>query len=115
LQLLIEAARCGAKVRVLLASPFDEPEANRSNQATVEYLATIAAAEELDIAGVVGNPTGGGIHAKWLLARVDGVTVAVPLRAQSLRRNGVIMRQDNETGRYSDTITRPRIAVPALD
>jgi phosphatidylserine/phosphatidylglycerophosphate/cardiolipin synthase-like enzyme len=74
LQLLIEAARRGAKVRVLLDSFFDEPEANRSNQATVEYLATIAATEGVDIVGVVGNPTGGGIHAKWLLARVDGVT-----------------------------------------
>ncbi len=74
LQLLIEAARRGAKVRILLDGFFDEPEANRSNQATVEYLATIAAAEGIDIVGAVGNPTGSGIHAKWLLARVDGVT-----------------------------------------
>ena len=74
LQLLIDAARRGAKVRVLLDSLFDDPEANRSNQATVEYLETVAAAEGLDLAGAVGNPTGGGIHAKWLLARVDGVT-----------------------------------------
>ena len=42
LQLLIDAARRGAKVRVLLDSFFDEPEANRSNQATVEYLETVA-------------------------------------------------------------------------
>lgn len=74
LQLLIEAARRGAKVRLLLDSFFDVPEANRSNQATVEYLAAIAAAEGIDIVGGVGNPTGGGIHAKWLLARVGGVT-----------------------------------------
>jgi cardiolipin synthase A/B len=74
LQLLTDAARRGAKVRLLLDSFFDEPEALRSNQATVEYLAAIASAEGLDIAGAVGNPTGGGIHAKWLLARVDGVT-----------------------------------------
>jgi cardiolipin synthase len=71
---LIEAARRGAKVRILLDSYFDKTEALRSNQATVEYLAAIAAAEGIDIAGAVGNPTGGGIHAKWLLARVDGVT-----------------------------------------
>jgi hypothetical protein len=58
---------------VLLDSFFDEPEALRSNQATVEYLETVANAEGLDIAGAVGNPTGGGIHAKWLLAQVDGV------------------------------------------
>jgi hypothetical protein len=43
LQLLIDAARRGAKVRLLLDSLFDEPEANRSNQATVEYLAAVAA------------------------------------------------------------------------
>ncbi|MCC6457217.1 MAG: hypothetical protein IT328_19840 [Caldilineaceae bacterium] len=61
-------------MHVLLDSLFDKPEANRSNQATVEYLATIAVAEGIDIVGAVGNPTGGGIHAKWLLARVDGVT-----------------------------------------
>lgn len=72
--MLIDAARRGATVRVLLDSFFDEPEALRSNQATVEYLATLAEAEGLDIAGATGNPTGGGIHAKWLLARVDGVT-----------------------------------------
>jgi hypothetical protein len=74
LELLIDAARRGAKVRLLLDSFFDEPEANRSNQSTVEYLATVAAAEGIDIVGAVGNPTGGGIHAKWLLARVNGVT-----------------------------------------
>ena len=74
LQLLVDAARRGAKVRLLLDSLFDDPEALRSNQATVEYLETVATAEGLDIIGAVGNPTGGGIHAKWLLARVDGVT-----------------------------------------
>jgi phosphatidylserine/phosphatidylglycerophosphate/cardiolipin synthase-like enzyme len=74
LQMLIEAARRGAKVRLLLDSYFDEPEALRSNQATVEYLAAVATTEGLDIIGAVGNPTGGGIHAKWLLARVGGVT-----------------------------------------
>jgi cardiolipin synthase len=73
LQLLIDAARRGAKVRVLLDSFFDDPEALRSNQATVEYLAMIAAAEGVDIAGAVGNPTGGGIHAKWIMAQIDGV------------------------------------------
>ncbi len=74
LQLLIEAARRWVKMRLLLDSLFDDPEALRSNQATVEYLEAVAAAEGLDIVGAVGNPTGGGIHAKWLLARVNGVT-----------------------------------------
>ncbi len=74
LQLLIEAARRGAKVRLLLDSFFDDAEALRSNQATVEYLEAVAAAEGLDLVGATANPTGGGIHAKWLLARVNGVT-----------------------------------------
>jgi hypothetical protein len=39
LQLLIDAALRGPKVRLLLDSFFDQPEANRSNRATVEYLA----------------------------------------------------------------------------
>ena len=53
LQLLIEAARRGAKARLLLDALFDNPEALHSNQPTVEYLATIAAAEGLDIVGAV--------------------------------------------------------------
>jgi phosphatidylserine/phosphatidylglycerophosphate/cardiolipin synthase-like enzyme len=73
LQLLIEAARRGAKVRLLLDGFFDEGEALRSNQATADYLAEVAAAEHINIAAAVGNPTGGGIHAKWFLARVGGV------------------------------------------
>ncbi len=40
----------------------------RSNQATVEYLTTIARSEGPDIAGAVGNRTEEGIHAKWLMA-----------------------------------------------
>ncbi len=72
--MLIEAARRGAKVRLLLDGFFDDAEALRSNQATVEYLEAVAAAEGLDLVGATANPTGGGIHAKWLLARVNGVT-----------------------------------------
>jgi hypothetical protein len=73
LQLLIEAARRGAKVRLLLDGFFDEGEALRSNQATPEYLAEIADAEHIDIEAAVGNPTGGGTHAKWVLLRIGGV------------------------------------------
>ena len=51
LQLLIEAARRGAKVRLLLDGLFDDPAALRSNQATVEYLEVVATAEGLDIVG----------------------------------------------------------------
>ncbi len=71
--MLIDAAQRGATVRLLLDGFFVEPEALRSNQATVEYLATVAAAEGIDIVGAVGNPTGGGLHAKWLLAQINRV------------------------------------------
>jgi phosphatidylserine/phosphatidylglycerophosphate/cardiolipin synthase-like enzyme len=67
---LIDAARRGARVRILLDSFFDDPAGLRSNAATVAYVQTVAAAEGLDLAAQVGNPTGGGIHAKLLLARV---------------------------------------------
>jgi phosphatidylserine/phosphatidylglycerophosphate/cardiolipin synthase-like enzyme len=57
-------------VRLLLDSFFDEGEALRSNAATVDYLRTLAAAEGLDLEARLGNPTGGGIHAKLLLVRI---------------------------------------------
>lgn len=72
LQALIDAARRGASVRLLLDSFFDDPEALRNNRTTVEYLRTIAAAETLDLEARLGNPTLGGIHAKILLFRLGG-------------------------------------------
>jgi hypothetical protein len=47
--MVIDAARRGARVRVLLDSFFDVPGDPRHNSATVEYLAAVAAAEGLDI------------------------------------------------------------------
>jgi phosphatidylserine/phosphatidylglycerophosphate/cardiolipin synthase-like enzyme len=70
LQALIEAARRGARVRLILDSFFDEPDGLRSNQATVEYLHTVANREGLDLAARLGNPTAGGIHAKLVLIRL---------------------------------------------
>jgi phosphatidylserine/phosphatidylglycerophosphate/cardiolipin synthase-like enzyme len=58
----------------LLDSFFDDAEANRSNRATVEHVATIAEAEGLDLAGATGNPTGDSTHAKLYLVRVGGET-----------------------------------------
>jgi phosphatidylserine/phosphatidylglycerophosphate/cardiolipin synthase-like enzyme len=72
LEALIDAARRGARVRILLDSFFDEPAGLRSNAATVAYVQAVAAAEGLDLAARLGNPTRGGIHAKLLLARVGG-------------------------------------------
>jgi phosphatidylserine/phosphatidylglycerophosphate/cardiolipin synthase-like enzyme len=59
-------------VRLLLDSYFDDPEQLRSNQATVDYVRTIAAAEGLDLEARTGNPTAGGIHAKLVLVRLGG-------------------------------------------
>lgn len=74
LQALIDAARRGAKVRLILDSFFDDRASLRNNRATVDYLTTIASSEGLDLAAAVGNPTAGGIHAKVFLARVGGHT-----------------------------------------
>ncbi|MEZ4733873.1 MAG: phospholipase D-like domain-containing protein [Caldilineaceae bacterium] len=70
LEAMLDAARRGAKVRLLLDSFFDDPEALRSNRATVEYVRALAKAEGLDIEARTGNPTLGGIHAKVVLVRL---------------------------------------------
>lgn len=74
LQALLAAARRGVRVHLLLDSFFDDAEALRSNQATVEYVQAVAAAEGLDLEARLGNPTLGGIHAKLVLVRVGNET-----------------------------------------
>jgi phosphatidylserine/phosphatidylglycerophosphate/cardiolipin synthase-like enzyme len=74
LQALIEAARRGARVRLLLDQFFDEDATTRTNRATLAYVNTLAANEGLDLQARLGNPTAGGIHAKLLLMRVGGET-----------------------------------------
>lgn len=69
---LIEAARRGASVKILLDSFFDDAEASNSNSATVAYIRQLAESDGLDIDARVGNLTAGGIHAKVMLAYVDG-------------------------------------------
>ncbi|MFN8491661.1 MAG: phospholipase D-like domain-containing protein [Caldilineaceae bacterium] len=70
LQALIEAARRGARIRLLLDSFFDDSEVLRSNRATVDYVRALATAEGLDLDARAGNPTLGGIHAKIVLVRL---------------------------------------------
>jgi cardiolipin synthase len=70
LEAMLDAARRGARVRILLDSFFDEENSLRSNRATVDYVSAVAAAEGLDLAARTGNPTGGGIHAKMVLLKV---------------------------------------------
>jgi cardiolipin synthase A/B len=59
-------------VRLLLDSFFDDEDGLRSNRATADYLHALAQAEGLDPEVRLGNPTGGGIHAKLYLVRVGG-------------------------------------------
>ena len=72
LKALIDAARRGASVRLLLDDFFDDSSGLRSNAATAEYVRALAAAEGIDIQARTGNPTGLGIHAKISLLHVDG-------------------------------------------
>jgi hypothetical protein len=69
---LYEHKQWGATVRLLLDSFFDDEDGLRSNRATAGYLHTLAQAEGLDLEVRLGNPTGGGIHAKLYLVRVGG-------------------------------------------
>jgi cardiolipin synthase A/B len=59
-------------MRILLDGLFDVSAGARSNAATAAYLHTLAAAEGVDIQVRVGNPTGGGLHAKLFLIQVGG-------------------------------------------
>ena len=70
----INAARRGARVRVLLDAYFDNQDLDspRSNLRTVEYLTAIAQAESLDLQARRRNPTGQGIHNKMVLAQIGG-------------------------------------------
>jgi cardiolipin synthase A/B len=61
-------------VRLLLEFFSGDDDGLRSDRATAGYLHMLAQAEGLDLEVRLGNPTGGGIYAKWLLARMDGVT-----------------------------------------
>ncbi|MBI1293693.1 hypothetical protein GC175_01895 [bacterium] len=72
LQALIDAARRGASVRLLLDGFFDDRSGLRSNTATVAYVRALADAEGIDIQARTGNPTVLGIHAKVSLLHVGG-------------------------------------------
>ncbi len=72
LQAYINAARRGARVRLLLDAFFDDLASSRSNLRTAEYLTAVARAEGLDLEVRRANPTGLGIHNKMLLAQIGG-------------------------------------------
>ncbi|HJR80173.1 MAG TPA: lamin tail domain-containing protein [Anaerolineales bacterium] len=67
LEAYIEAARRGARVRILLDSFYDDPLDPRSNTETCDYVGGVAASESLDLQCLIGDPTGTGIHNKMVL------------------------------------------------
>ena len=69
LEAYIQAARRGAKVRILLDAFFDDESAVNSNTATCQYINKTAQIERLRLECALGNPTGLGIHNKMVLVR----------------------------------------------
>ena len=67
LEAYIEAARNGARVRILLDKGLDE---QRSNYETAFYVLSVAHDEGLDLQVRLGNPTRRAIHNKMVLVRV---------------------------------------------
>ena len=64
----VEAARRGARVRILLDSYFNETD----NAATAAYLEDLARREGLNLRARLANPTYKGLHVKMVLARIGG-------------------------------------------
>jgi hypothetical protein len=69
LEAYIQAARNGARVRVLLDRGLD---AEGENTESALYILDIAGKEGLDLEVRLGNPTGRGIHNKMVLVSVGG-------------------------------------------
>jgi cardiolipin synthase A/B len=67
LEAYIDAARRGARVRILLDSFYDDPTDPRGNVATCSYVNSTASSESLDLQCLIGNPSGTGIHNKMVL------------------------------------------------
>lgn len=69
---LLDAARRGARVHILLDRLYDSPADPQGNAATRDDLNAIARNERLDLEVRLGNPTGLGIHNKMVLAHIGG-------------------------------------------
>lgn len=73
LQAAIEAARRGARVRILLnGGTFGEEYIGDAAAQTVAYLNALARAERLNLKAITGDPTLYGIHNKMVLVRLGG-------------------------------------------
>ncbi len=70
-QALIDAARRGATVQLLLDAYYDDPLHDNKNTATCLHLNNVADVERLDLSCRLANVTGLGIHAKMFLINLD--------------------------------------------
>ena len=69
----INAARRGARVRILLDEYFDNPAESNSNSVTCANVNKIAFQEQLKLECALANPTGLGIHNKMVLVQLNGL------------------------------------------
>ena len=72
LKSMLDAARRGVKVRLLLDEFFDDPTSSSSNWSTCRYANEVAASEGLNFRCALGNPTGLGLHNKMVLVERNG-------------------------------------------
>lgn len=72
LEAYLNAARRGARVRLLLDDLFNDPSSPVSNSATCAYVLSVALAEGLALECELGNPAGLGIHNKMVLVQLSG-------------------------------------------
>ncbi|PIE80248.1 MAG: hypothetical protein CSA11_08940 [Chloroflexi bacterium] len=72
LEAYIDAARRGARVRILLDAYFNNAADAHSNTVTCAYVKAIAWQENLKLECALANPTGLGIHNKMVLVQIDG-------------------------------------------
>jgi len=73
LESMLDAARRGAKVRLLLDDYFDKPSSHNSNWNACLYVNGVALDEGLNLRCALANPSGLGIHNKMILVENDGL------------------------------------------
>ncbi|MBI2332299.1 MAG: lamin tail domain-containing protein [Chloroflexi bacterium] len=105
LEAYIDAARRGARVRILLDSFYDDPLDPRGNTETCVYVNSTASSESLDLQCLIGNPTGTGIHNKMVLVwdGVDGWTHTGSINGSenSVKNNRELAVQIKSTDGYN--------------
>jgi cardiolipin synthase len=95
LQAYVDAARRGAKVRVLLDAYFDNQDLTSPHSLrTVEHLTAVAQAEGLDLQARRRNPTDQDIHNKMVLAQIGGRGWAIVVSAKLNREMALLVGSD---------------------